>query len=60
MAYCSLLTGKLHKKTKTKKLAKILASYDSRFYKTLGDPFDKPILEKVCKMILICMSLAIG
>ena len=42
MVYYSLLTGKLHKKTKTKKLAKIPASYESRFYKTLADPFDKP------------------
>ena len=41
MVYYSLPTGKLHKKTKTKKLAKIPASYEKRFYKTLANPFDK-------------------
>ena len=41
MAYYSLQTGRLHKKTETKKLAKIPASYESRFYKTLDDLFDK-------------------
>ena len=35
MTYYSLPTGKLHKNTKTKKLPKIPASYESRFYKTL-------------------------
>ena len=41
MTYYSLPTGKLHKKTKTEKLAKIPAGYETRFYKTLADPFDK-------------------
>ena len=30
------------RKIKTKNLVKIPASYESRFYKTLDDPFDKP------------------
>ena len=42
MAYYSLPTGKLHKKAETKKLAKIPASYESRFCKTLDDLFDQP------------------
>ena len=42
MAYYSLPTGKLHKKTETKKLAKIPAVYEKRFYETLADSFDKP------------------
>ena len=41
MTYYSLPTGKLHKKTETKELAKILTSYDKRSYQTLADPFDK-------------------
>ena len=76
MAYYSLPTGRLHKKTETKRLSKIPANYKSRFYKTRDDLFNKSfdtmfflrlqakmlkiifsrqaILEKVCKMILIC------
>ena len=85
MAYYSLPTGRFHKKTKSKRLSKIPANYESRFYKTLDDPFNKPfdtyfqrdivskkppigksifsqqvILEKVCRMILICTSPEIG
>ena len=41
MTYYSLPTGKLHKKTETKDLAKIPTSYDKRSYETLADPFDK-------------------
>ena len=41
MAYHSLPTGKLHKKTEIKKLVKMPASNEKRFYKTLADPFDK-------------------
>ena len=41
MAFYSLPTGKLPKKTETERLAKIPANYESRFYKTLDDPFAK-------------------
>ena len=41
MAYYSLPTGRLHKKTETKRLSKIPGNYESRFYKTLDDPFNK-------------------
>ena len=40
-AYYSLPTGTLHEKQETKRLTKIPATYENRFYKTLGDPFDK-------------------
>ena len=41
MAYYSLPTGRLHKNNETKRLSKIPANYESRFYKTLDDPFNK-------------------
>ena len=34
-------TGTLHEQKETKRLTKIPASYENRFYKTLDDPFDK-------------------
>ena len=34
-------TGKLHKKIEAKKLKNTPAGYEGRFYRTLGDPFDK-------------------
>ena len=40
MAY-SLPTGKLHKKTEVKRLEEVPAGYESKFYRSLGDPFDK-------------------
>ena len=39
--FYSLPKGTLHEKKRNKKLTKIPASYESRFYKTLDDPFDK-------------------
>ena len=41
MAFYSLPTGKLHKKAKIKKLKKVPAGYESKFYRSLGNPFDK-------------------
>lgn len=41
MAFYSLPSGKLHKKTKVKRLKKIPAGYKNRFYRDIGDPYDK-------------------
>ena len=41
MVYYSLPTCRLRKKTKTKELSKTPANYESRFYKTLDDSFNK-------------------
>ena len=45
MSFISLPTGKLHKKTKTKKLKNFPASYVGRFYRDLADNVDSFINE---------------
>lgn len=41
MAFYSSPSGRLHKKTKVERLKKIPAGYKNRFYRDLGDPYDK-------------------
>ena len=41
MAFNYLPSGKLDRKTKVAMVKNILASYENRFYKDLGDPFEK-------------------
>ena len=41
MVHYYLRTGRLHKKTETKRLSTIPPNYESRFYKTLDDPLNK-------------------
>ena len=41
MGFYSLPSGKLPKKTKVKRLKKIPTGYENKFYRDLGDLFDK-------------------
>ena len=43
MSFVSLPTGKLHKKTETKKLKHFPAGYDGRFYNDLGNDADSAV-----------------